>query len=271
MKPNILKFKKLVIAGNSWEIYDSFSYTNRFKNFSARSAQPLDNRNVYKSAWRALRGFSRLVKCNLYSHKQIPKFLTLTFSKNVQDLKIANPIFKNFIKRFNRYLGFQLKYVCVPEFQKSGRVHYHLILFNLPRFDSQPYEVLKKDLREKIWGGRVEFKCCDEGAIKYLTKYMTKDYASFRRKGLKRYFTSSGLYKPIVIENEVVVEQISWNLNFITSPRRFTVSTPYGYSSEHQHFSVPSENLPFLTEKLALISKEVKTAGLCNIRFGGDI
>lgn len=100
---------------------------------------------------------------------------------------------------------------------------------------------------------------------------MAKNYASLRQKGLKRYFASSGLYKPIVIENEVVVEQISWNLNACAIPRRFTVSTPYGYSSEHQHFSIPSENLPFLTEKLALISKETKAAGLSNVRFGCDI
>jgi hypothetical protein len=271
MNSNILKFKKLVVAGSSWEIYDSFERTNRFKNFSARSAQPRENRNVYKSAWRALRGFRLLVKCNLYAHNQRPKFLTLTFSKNVQDLKIANHIFKNFILRFNRYLGFQLKYVCVPEFQKSGRVHYHLILFNLPRFEPISYEIFKKDLRERLWGGRIEFKVCDEGAIVYLTKYMAKDYALFRHKGFKRYFSSSGLYKPIVIENEAVIEQINWNLQSLADRRRFTVSTPYGYSSDHEHFTVPTAQLPFFREKLALISKEVKSAGLCNLRFGCDI
>ena len=59
-------------------------------------------------------------------------FLTLTFSDNITNISYAFREFSKYIQRLNYALGFNLKYVAVPQFQERGAVHFHVILFNFP-------------------------------------------------------------------------------------------------------------------------------------------
>lgn len=53
-------------------------------------------------------------------------FITLTFKENVTDIAAANKMFNQYVSSVRRvFPGF--KYVCCPEFQKRGAVHYHLL------------------------------------------------------------------------------------------------------------------------------------------------
>lgn len=124
------------------------------------------------------------------------KFITLTFRDNdnldIRSVSDCNKEFKKFIQRM-RYRYSDFEYVTVLEFQdknKRGAVHYHMIC-NLP--------YVKKSELAKIWSnGFVKINAIDKvdnlGA--YVIKYMTKENADTRLKGLKAYNCSKGLKRP---------------------------------------------------------------------------
>ncbi len=116
--------------------------------------------------------------------------MTLTFADNITDLKIANYKFNQFVKRMTyRFKNFE--YFAVPEFQKRGAVHYH-ILCNLP--------YIEMDALEYIWGhGHVNIRKVNKvnnfGA--YMSKYLGKELFSGRMFGKKKFFRSQSLKQPI--------------------------------------------------------------------------
>ena len=156
------------------------------------------NREYVK--YKARNDVRRLINANVYQWKDekgdvfLPVFLTLTFAQNIKDLLLANKEFRKFIKRLGNQLAHDqayVKYVAVPEFQKRGAVHYHLVMFNLP--------YIKARVIEKIWThGFIKINAIDEvdnvGA--YVCKYMTKEDDQDKLKGQKCYFTSRSINKP---------------------------------------------------------------------------
>lgn len=160
-----------------------------------------------RSGERAKKSLRRLVNANHKEWKdaegkiQVQKFITFTFAKNEQDLDKANRLFTDFIKRFN-YAVFRtkrnnLKYVAVHELQERGAIHYHAIFFNLP--------FVRNDRIARIWGhGFTKTKRISSinnvGA--YLSKYLTKQGGTARKKGQKRYFSSRYLKLPLRVRNQ---------------------------------------------------------------------
>jgi hypothetical protein len=271
MKLKFIKDKRIVLAGNRLEIYDRFLPVDTPKKYTAGLTPKNDiARSGYQASWYARQAFTKLVLSNLTAHGQIPKFITLTFSKNVQDLKIANSIFHKFIQRFNYHYGYQLKYICVPEFQKKGRVHYHLLAFNMPFVDPKTDFFLIKDM----WGGRIKIQKADEGAIPYLAKYMSKSFLDVRLKGRKRYFRSDGLYPPIVRDSGAVAHLLMPYLLEIGIFKQWVTNPKYSQSSEHLLFNIPPARLAFIQEKLMGYSREVsfflksKKLGNLGLRVG---
>lgn len=103
-------------------------------------------------------------------------FLTMTFAENVTSLKEANEkfdLFRRKLKRYLKKLNYELKYVSVIEFQKRGAVHYHIILFDVPKIDykkiydmwSQGWVYIKKIKNERMM-------------INYVSKYIIKNINS---------------------------------------------------------------------------------------------
>jgi len=139
--------------------------------------------------------------------------------------RYAYYIFNKFLKRLNYEIigekkGF-LKYVAVIEFQdktREGVIHYHIVFFNL--------KFIWADTLASIW---------DEGFIKikkigkvknigtYITKYMSKNFEDNRLDKKKRYFSSSGLFKPKVFLDQKEVDEIYKNLpkKYITKERKY--------------------------------------------------
>lgn len=129
-------------------------------------------------------------------------FITLTFEENIIDLEYANKKFRNFvdsIKRINK----DFKYICIPEFQKRGAVHYHL-LTNISIDDSRFIYSQEDNIKfkhVKYWS--YGFTKVDnlQGDIKkiigYISKYMTKDIDN-RLFNRHRYYFSRNLNRPIV-------------------------------------------------------------------------
>lgn len=134
-------------------------------------------------------------------------FITLTFKENLTDIVQANKIFNAWVSNI-RKLKKDFKYIAVPEFQKRGAVHYH-VLSNLGREDTNIIYLQKervgkaKDLTTiydvKYWTKgfvRVDFIKSDYKKIYgYICKYMTKDIDD-KLFGKHRYFNSQNLVKP---------------------------------------------------------------------------
>lgn len=128
------------------------------------------------------------------SNQNLVKFATLTFKENITDLNIANPLFNQFIKRITRrYPDF--RYLAVPEFQKRGAVHYHL-LCNLP--------FLPADELTFIWGhGFCFIRKVDsvDNMGAYICKYIGKENFDPRYFGKRKFFYSYNLNRPLVVDN----------------------------------------------------------------------
>jgi len=124
------------------------------------------------------------------SNPQLTKFMTLTFAKNITDLKEANYIFNQFIKRMTyKYPDF--KYLAIPEFQQRGAVHYHLLC-------EMPFIHFREIV--EIWGqGNIDIRTLNDvdniGA--YVCKYLSKDMFDERTFGKKKFFRSQSLSEPI--------------------------------------------------------------------------
>jgi hypothetical protein len=154
-------------------------------------------RELLKSAYRARKEIRLTINANIdIQGKEKAKFLTLTFKDDLRDLRKANRIFKDFIKRLNysQGAGFKARYVAVPQFQdkrRKGVIHYHVIFFNLP--------FIKVSELRIIWGhGFIKINAIDDvdnvGA--YMVGYMGKNFIDERFANEKRYFTSRGLQDP---------------------------------------------------------------------------
>jgi len=88
-------------------------------NHTSDNLKEIDLKNIMRSKLQC----QRLAKCNSNIWET---FITLTFADNITDIKIANKEFNKFIYKIKRVYK-DLKYICVPEFQKRGAVHYHLL------------------------------------------------------------------------------------------------------------------------------------------------
>lgn len=175
-----------------------------------------NDKPLFKNIIRSKIKLQRLVKCN---EKHFKTFITLTFNQNITDLSEAYKIFRRFIIRTSK-LQKDFKWVCVPEFQKSGRVHYHLITnIDLNNTDL----IYKQEEKDKIyyhiktWSKLIKnnqeyslgFDCVELVKDKdgndtkklcgYIAKYMSKAYIEDCFYNKNRYYTSQNLIQPFDI------------------------------------------------------------------------
>lgn len=204
---------KVIQSGDIIEIYEyekpileGFKNENsEGKGRSSIATEEEKKINREKVLNRARRDLRRLINSNM---GDISKFVTLTFADNITDFDVANKEFMLFVKRLSYKLKTKIKYVCVPEFQKRGAIHYHVLMFNIPY-------IKHADLQE-IWGhGFVKINRIinidNMGA--YVCKYMSKDFVEDERmKGKKCYFSSRNLNKPIEIKEKSLVKKLADSL-----------------------------------------------------------
>lgn len=137
-------------------------------------------------------------------------FITLTFKENLIDPRLANKKFNSWRTSFSRKLkkcyGVDFMYIGVPEFQKRGAVHYHLIVNINPREHSlllpEQKNAPNKNMFD-VFGWKHGFTSCfdfeltDENfnPILYISKYLTKDIDN-RLYGTTKLLKSNNLEKP---------------------------------------------------------------------------
>lgn len=228
-KEKIIKEKNKLL--NDLDLFNNDKATRN--NFKA------NNKPLFKNVIRSKLELQRLVKTNSNDFKT---FITLTFKENITDLSYAYKRFRDFIKRTSKYQN-DFKWVCVPEFQKSGRVHYHLItnidldntdlIYKQVDHDNTYFhlktwsQIIKNNKLDTLGFDSVELiKDKDGNDTKkicgYISKYMSKSYIEDCFYNHKRYYSSKNLQRPteilIDIENEtdkLIFEDIMNNSDII--------------------------------------------------------
>lgn len=270
---NITK-RKLVLAGNICEVYEfskafAFGFT---LHPTTKSVSPLpykpqltaldeatdpeiqDKRMEAnkRSAYQAKAHLRRLINANAgqyhdpitgYTFK--PVFITYTFQENITDITKANKLFTKFTKRLNYEITktkeSYLKYVVVPEFQKRGAVHFHVLYFNLPKRDYL-FSTIRRLWREKQIKIIVINDLHNIGG--YLSKYFTKQNGDERLKGKKKYFVSRGLIQPKVIMDETTIDEVMSSLNEKQKVFEQKYKNDYAGDFTYRVYDVTVNNLP---------------------------
>lgn len=194
---------KIIQSGSIVEVYQyhqtvslpKFSFTPKIKKYARIKRPKADIRA--SSASRSRRNFMRLVNSNSGLGNQSDCFLTLTFKpEKLCSLVEANYQWKKFRQKLQRIVP-NLRYCLSYEWgSKTGRFHYHIILFDFPF-------VPQAVIQEK-WGcGWAFIKEIKKGSIAnvgaYVAKYMAKDMGnSAYIDNKRRYFSSRNLLKPRV-------------------------------------------------------------------------
>ena len=147
--------------------------TGEVKCFENHAEDRTENiRNLEKT----MRRLSDLINVNI-SPKNVKRcrFITLTYKENMTDSERLYHDFRNFNKRFKRYMaqhGHSYEYIITVEAQGRGALHLHCI-FIFAR--EAPY--IENSMVAEMWGlGFVSVKAVDESIDdigKYLTAYLT--------------------------------------------------------------------------------------------------
>lgn len=169
---------------------------NEVNNIDNKEPKKIDFKNIMRSKLSC----QRLAKCNADEWKT---FITLTFSENITNIEDTNTKLHSFFVQIRRVFK-DFKYLCIPEFQKRGAVHYHL-LTNIDVNNKQlifKQEDKKKFLHIKFWLHGFTKVDIVKGDIKkivgYISKYMTKEIDD-KLFGKRRYLYSQNLCKPETI------------------------------------------------------------------------
>lgn len=151
---------------------------------------------------------NRLFDLVITNKHEWQSFITLTFAENLGDINKANKKFANWVRQMRRActnLEFEFKYLGVPEYQKRGAVHYHL-LTNLNvdsemlpkqknRFGKRMYDV-------KYWNhgftSAFDLTSTDDNfnVALYIAKYLYKDLDQ-RLYGRNKILKTNGLLEPV--------------------------------------------------------------------------
>lgn len=172
-----------------------FEVNTSKKETKLKTANEIEERNITRSKLQC----QRIAKANM---EHWETFITLTFEDNITDLKLANKRFKYFIDKVRR-IKKDLMYIGVPEHQKRGAIHYHLLtnisiddtklIYNQednPKFKHIKYWLDGFNSVERVKGDVKKI-------IGYISKYMTKDIDD-RLFGRRRFFYSQNCIVPKV-------------------------------------------------------------------------
>lgn len=177
-----------------------------------------DGRSIKRSIAQRKTRIMNIGLCNLVHCKDgYLKFYTFTTKESYYDRKQFVRLFTDFIRRFNRYLGYKSIYIAVPEQHNSDKTsenkrfsyHFHAVFFNIPYIH---FSVIVN-----LWGlGDIDQSAVDVNngykAISYVLKYLAKESTINERISIPR-----GILRPIESFNlsEPLLTPIFKNVMFI--------------------------------------------------------
>ena len=246
----LYKYKKTV--WREYKTYNEEAFEKKPKQLDIFEQEKLKKQRMQFSMNRTKTEIRRLANSN----PQLNKFLTLTFAKSTTDIKTANYIFNQFIKRIvYRYPDF--KYLAVPEFQQDtdhygrkkehgGSVHYHLLCnIKMPKtnnlkelFDWEKWFALR------YWKyGFIKIKDVKQitnmGA--YFCKYLGKDMFDKRMFRKKKFFCSQKLNKPVEMTGYEATSFYDHYISGLTPIFVKTFFSEYAGTIDYSAFTLPED------------------------------
>lgn len=201
-----------------------------------------DNKNLERSVRR-----SRSKIRSYAANNDFDYFITFTFARNedgfyyngdekidIMKPKNIHKLIRSFYRTVNMYArrnGLpKMKFLFVLERHKSGHLHVHGLIMDIPSKYLKPSGRLDKGGQEilNVQGWKHGFSTAlkinrtsvdaNHKIASYITKYMTEDLEKTFEKGDMRYYSSKGLKKPLEIYDvsrellsELIVEDIYEN------------------------------------------------------------
>jgi len=163
----------------------------------ARSLDPGNRMRAARSWVRARKMLRDVLLSNLSSYGTKPALLTLTFADHV-GVTQAYRSYTSFVVRLKRvFPRAEIRAVAVIEFQRTGRPHFHVLVWGLPA-QSVKKERSTRQL-QNLWG-RGFVDCVETDGrphlASYLVKYLSKAQGDNRLAGRKAYSCSRGIKRP---------------------------------------------------------------------------
>jgi len=154
------------------------------------------------NARRSSMAFRRIVICNLSGHEN-PLLLTFTYRENKTKISDAYRDFTNAIKACRYKFGTAFRYICVPEFQKRGAVHFHALFWGVQKeLLGLSRQYPNNSIDCFYWEHGFTFCKQTDGNKKiasYLSKYMAKAFLDSRLFSKKAYVASKNINRPYVV------------------------------------------------------------------------
>lgn len=196
------------------DLVEVFEYSDPIKILKEGKSEPIKKRKSYLKQQKGTgeiradslnRSFSRLMDLAITNHKEFKTFITLTFAENVTDLDFANKCFNIWTSKVRRVYS-DFKYLGVPEFHKSGRVHYHLMTNLEVNSDLIPLQENCVNMYDaKYWShgftAVFNLNLTDDNfsVALYLAKYFYKDIDK-RLFGRRKILASRNLKNPDIVK-----------------------------------------------------------------------
>lgn len=157
-----------------------------------------------ENARRTVLVFRRLVASNLADNDR-PVLITFTYSENITEIRQARADFQHFVRAFTNKLQADIRFICVPEFQKRGAIHFHALFWGV----SPEMVARERQTRfiARLWRkGYIDIVQTDghQKISTYLSKYMAKAFTDKRLSGKRAYTCSRNLKRPIVDKNTII-------------------------------------------------------------------
>lgn len=221
-------YLKVIKAGDQYEIYRYEQEPIETPKRSRRGVATGPRRAIkrtFANSRRARKNFIRLVRSNLTGTER-PAFLTLTM-RDIVPVSVAYSCLKGFFGPLRDFVGQDLRYIAVPEFQKRGAVHFHILVWGLPQ-EIVEHE-RKNRILQNIWAlGFVDILQTD-GSPKlagYLGKYMSKSMLHDDIGFSKAYTCSRNIVRPMSFNGTTLssIPQDFWDGdNVILTEREYEV------------------------------------------------
>jgi hypothetical protein len=190
---------KIIQTGKYLEVYTyEKSVSSKIKSGRRKSFKQRDQRPLYSrpdSIRRRYKSFSRLVRSNLVGEVE-PSLLTLTCFE-VVGIERGYDYLRQFWRKLQQSFIKVERYIAVPEFQKRGAVHFHLIVWGLNDYVDK--ERSDRQIQNLWQRGFVDCLRTDgnEKLVGYLAKYMRKSMSDRRLVGQKAYTASRSCLRPL--------------------------------------------------------------------------
>jgi hypothetical protein len=219
-----IEYTKAYLSGNFLEIYE-YEKAPQVRQYQVRKKRKdksfvgdsiafgrrIDNlRNTR-------RAFVRLVRSNLVGVDS-PALLTLTMYE-VVGIGQACDVFTRFVKMLRRNEGLCFRYIAVPEFQRRGAVHFHVLIWGIKNAIIEQERVCR--YLQNIWQyGYVDCFATDgSGKLAgYLAKYMSKTVQDVRLCRKKAFMCSRNIMRPVSVSS-------AFSLGCLAEEQGFELST----------------------------------------------